>query len=74
MVPDIIVATPGRMLDHIKRKNIDVYNVRILVVDEFDKALELGFQDEMERLVRKCQTPRAIYSHLRQRWTLFLLL
>lgn len=53
MVPDIIVATPGRMLDHIKRKNIDVYNVRILVVDEFDKALELGFQDEMERLVRK---------------------
>ena len=53
VVPDIIVATPGRMLDHIKRKNIDVYNVRILVVDEFDKALELGFQDEMERLVRK---------------------
>ncbi len=53
VVPDIIVATPGRMLDHIKRKNIDIYNVRILVVDEFDKALELGFQDEMERLVKK---------------------
>lgn len=53
VVPDIIVSTPGRLLDHIKRKNIDVYNVRILVIDEFDKSLELGFQDEMERLVKK---------------------
>ena len=53
VTPDIVVATPGRLLDHIKRKNIDVYNVRILVVDEFDKSLELGFQDEMERLVKK---------------------
>lgn len=53
VIPDIIVSTPGRLLDHIKRKNIDVYNVRILVIDEFDKSLELGFQDEMERLVKK---------------------
>ena len=53
VTPDIIVATPGRLLDHVKRKNIDIYNVRILVVDEFDKSLELGFQDEMERLVKK---------------------
>ena len=74
MVPDIIVATPGRMLDHIKRKNIDVYNVRILVVDEFDKALELGSKTKWNVSSEKCQTLRAIYSHLRQRWTLFLLL
>ena len=53
VVPDIIVATPGRLLDHIKRKNIDVYNVRTIVIDEFDKSLELGFQDEMARLVKR---------------------
>lgn len=53
VTPDIIVSTPGRLLDHQKRNNIDTYNTRILVLDEFDKSLELGFQDEMAKLVRR---------------------
>ncbi|MBR1803576.1 MAG: DEAD/DEAH box helicase, partial [Muribaculaceae bacterium] len=52
VTPGIIVATPGRLLDHVQRGHIDVRNVRWLVLDEFDKALELGFEDEMRRLLR----------------------
>lgn len=53
VVPDIVVATPGRLLDHAVRRNIDLLPVRILVLDEFDKSLELGFEDEMHRLVKR---------------------
>lgn len=51
-VPDIVVATPGRLLDHIQRKQIDLYTTRVLVLDEYDKSLELGFHDEMKKIVR----------------------
>ncbi len=51
VTPDILIGTPGRLLDHIKRKNIDILPTRILVLDEFDKALELGFQDEMKQIL-----------------------
>lgn len=50
---DIIVATPGRLLDHINRRNIDVLPTRILVLDEFDKSLELGFEKEMKKIVER---------------------
>lgn len=50
---DIIVATPGRMLDHINRRNIDFLPTRILVLDEFDKSLELGFEKEMKKIVER---------------------
>lgn len=50
--PDIIIATPGRLLDHINRKNIDLYTAKVLVLDEYDKSLELGFHDEMKKVVR----------------------
>ena len=53
VVPDIIVATPGRLLDHSVRHNLELLPVRILVLDEFDKTLELGFEDEMEKLIRR---------------------
>lgn len=48
---EIIVATPGRLLDHINRRNIDVLPTRMLVLDEFDKSLELGFEKEMKKIV-----------------------
>lgn len=50
--PDIIIATPGRLLDHINRKHLDLYTTRVLVLDEYDKSLELGFQDEMKKIMR----------------------
>lgn len=51
VVPDIVVATPGRLLDHSVRKNLELLPVRILVLDEFDKSLELGFEEEMKKLM-----------------------
>ena len=45
--PDVIIGTPGRMNDHLNKQNFDAQTVRFLVIDEFDKSLELGFQEEM---------------------------
>lgn len=46
--PHVIIGTPGRMLDHLQKGNIVADGVRCLVIDEFDKSLELGFQQEMQ--------------------------
>ncbi len=53
VTPDIIVATPGRLLDHHKREHIDLHGTSLLVLDEMDKSLELGFEDEMRQLLRQ---------------------
>jgi ATP-independent RNA helicase DbpA len=45
--PTIIIATAGRMADHLRRGNIKTNAISFLVLDEFDKILELGFQEEM---------------------------
>lgn len=45
--PAVIVGTPGRLADHIRRGNIRTGNIRTLVLDEFDKSLEMGFTGEM---------------------------
>lgn len=51
--PQIVFGTPGRLNDHIDKGNISPYGVRILVIDEFDKCLEMGFHDEMSKLIKK---------------------
>lgn len=48
--PQILFATPGRLLDHLGKGNIDGKNVCMLVIDEFDKCLELGFREEMAQV------------------------
>ena len=49
--PAIIVGTPGRLADHIRRGSITTDTIKTLVLDEFDKSLELGFLDEMSFIV-----------------------
>ena len=49
--PAVIFGTPGRLNDHLSKGNIDGSKVRLVVIDEFDKCLELGFQDEMKMVV-----------------------
>lgn len=49
--PALIVGTPGRMTDHLSKKNFDVSGIHTLVIDEFDKSLELGFHDEMAEII-----------------------
>lgn len=49
--PQVIFGTPGRLNDHIAKANIDVSGVEYIVIDEYDKCLEMGFHDEMEQLM-----------------------
>ena len=49
----VIVGTPGRLLDHLNRLSFTVDKCTHLVIDEFDKCLEMGFQDEMLKLIDK---------------------
>lgn len=51
--PAVIVGTPGRLNDHLDKQNFDASTVTTLVIDEFDKSLELGFHDEMAALVSR---------------------
>lgn len=48
--PHIVFATPGRLLDHVGKENVRVESCRLLVVDEYDKCLELGFKEEMDAI------------------------
>lgn len=58
--PTLIVATPGRLVDHINRKTVDVSVARNLVLDEFDKCLQLGFQEDMGKIVRRLRKLKLI--------------
>lgn len=53
VTPDIIVATPGRLLDHLKRGNVEPSSCRILILDEYDKSLELGFEEDMRKIFNR---------------------
>ena len=49
--PAVLIGTPGRLADHIRRENITIASITTLVLDEFDKSLELGFLDEMSFII-----------------------
>lgn len=48
---EVVVATPGRMLDHLRRKTINFRDVRFLILDETDKMLEMGFIKDVEKII-----------------------
>lgn len=50
--PHVVFGTPGRLNDHLQKHNISPYAVRMLIIDEFDKCLEMGFHNEMSKLLR----------------------
>ncbi len=54
--PHIIFGTPGKLLDHLQKSNFDVSAVRYIVLDEFDKCLQMGFENEMQQLMRLLPT------------------
>ena len=51
---DVLVATPGRLLDFLKQGEISLRNVEILVLDEVDRMLDMGFLPDVKRVVEKC--------------------
>ena len=56
--PDIVVATPGRLLDHIERKSLNPDNVEMLVLDEADHMLDLGFLPQVRKIVARIPRKR----------------
>ncbi len=62
--PALLIGTPGRLADHIRRGNITLDTIETLVLDEFDKSLELGFKDEMSFVINalKSITKRILTS------------
>jgi ATP-dependent RNA helicase DeaD len=55
---DIVVATPGRILDHINRKTVKLGKVKTVVLDEADTMLDMGFIRDVEKIIRACPKER----------------
>lgn len=49
--PAILIGTPGRVADHLRRETFEIENIKTLVLDEFDKSLEIGFEEEMKEII-----------------------
>lgn len=48
---DIVVATPGRLMDHMRRRSIDLVNIEVLVIDEADRMFDMGFINDVRRII-----------------------
>lgn len=56
--PEVLVSTPGRLVDHIKRETVDLSDLEFLVLDEADRMLDMGFSEDMEIIVGECSEDR----------------
>ncbi|WP_251716623.1 DEAD/DEAH box helicase [Lactobacillus agrestimuris] len=59
-VPEILVGTPGRLLDHLKRKTIDLTNVNTVVLDEADEMLDMGFIQDIESILNYAKNRKQV--------------
>jgi ATP-dependent RNA helicase DeaD len=55
---DVIIGTPGRILDHINRRTMNLNNVKILVLDEVDRMFDMGFSRDVEKILHFCPKQR----------------
>jgi ATP-dependent RNA helicase DeaD len=55
---DVVVGTPGRILDHLKRRTINLANIKILVLDEVDRMFDMGFSRDVELILHQCPKER----------------
>ncbi|WJD61367.1 DEAD/DEAH box helicase [Pseudomonas kurunegalensis] len=54
-VPDVLIGTPGRLLEHLNAGNLDLSHVQVMILDEADRMLDMGFAEDMERLCKECE-------------------
>ncbi|MFC1740966.1 DEAD/DEAH box helicase [Nanoarchaeota archaeon] len=57
---DIIVATPGRLLDHLQQKNVNLSTVKFVVLDEADKMVDMGFIEDVDKIVSQTSNERQV--------------
>jgi len=55
---DIVIATPGRLMDHLNRRSTDLARVELLVLDEADRMLDMGFQEELDAILARAPKER----------------
>lgn len=55
---DVVVGTPGRLLDHLERRTIDTSKIKILVMDEADRMFDMGFIEDVEKIISTCPKKR----------------
>ena len=55
---DILVGTPGRIIDHLKRKTLNFNDIKFLVLDEVDRMFDMGFSKDVEFIINKCPKER----------------
>jgi len=55
---DVVVATPGRLMDHMRRKNVNFRDLRILVLDEADRMLDMGFLPDIRQIISRMPRQR----------------
>lgn len=55
---DVVVGTPGRILDHLERRTLDLRNIKILVLDEADRMLDMGFKEDVGEIISHCPKNR----------------
>ena len=58
--PQLVIGTPGRILDHMRKENLRAAGIRTLVIDEFDKCLELGFREQMADILALLRPDRCV--------------
>ncbi len=56
--PELIVATPGRLVEHIEKGNTDLKDLEVLIIDEADRMLELGFSEDVSIIAEQCNKDR----------------
>jgi ATP-dependent RNA helicase RhlE len=56
--PHVVVSTPGRLIDHLQQKNYSLRNVKIIILDEADRMLDIGFAPQLKRILSVAPTER----------------
>ncbi len=59
--PTIVVGTPGRVIDLLQRRALDLQHLKIVVLDEADRMLDIGFRPDIEKILRRCPTERQMF-------------